>query len=584
MSDYEQFSKILATARATVQNRMGDILAEGEIPELREPGWARVGDPDSDKLHGYSRNQINNLARKYYLLEPQIKHGINIHNVYTLGRGVSVRAKNDLVNPIIQDFWNDMDNRAVISRAKSQYQLNTDLMLDGEIFFVFFVSTQTGRVKVDTINPREITNVITAKGNNRTPLYYERTFKTREFNFESGGWDISDEIKIYYPDFRNADPDKQIAKSLASKLGADAKTEIYIYHACSNPFKGRGLSKIATAIPWVRAFKGFMEDRVTLSLALATFAFKQKIDGNAAAMQVAADQWAGYNNPNRYEEPGNDRERRQGANVLLENSASNLEQFSVSSGAYEAYQEARLLRQPIAIAMSLMEHYLTGDGSESNLATATAMELPMLKVFQYNQQEWSEILDDILTFAIYCAIKFNPASDVKKLGTVDIEQGIGRKTWVLTPNKDISFELAVMFPPIVERDVNLWLSSIASIAVAEAQTGERIIPAKEKAEAALNAINAKNVGALIEAMEDQGFAIPNFDPNQSLEQNAQVAIIKKALAEVKGQPLPDADAEDYQDITDDEMQDTLDNAPTLDDLLDELGIDESELTEAINAT
>lgn len=398
MTTNDQVLKALAASLADFERMeaQADRLLEEAVgrfrtlPQMQEPGWQPLGSASNrDLVAGeIDRSGQNQLARWYYHQDPTASQAVMLHNAYTFARGVSVKAKDDRLQPWIDLFWKDMRNRHSLTRAAAQWHLNTERQLEGELFFGLFVSTLTGRVTVRLFDPAEFpdpTGIVTMPGDPTFPVYFRRTYMPRWFDFNAGVYKTGPSKTDYYPDFRNAGADLN-GKGHGGWVTWPDRTEIYVMHVCTNPLGGRGLTHLNAGLPWIRALKGFMEDRATLTLALATFAFKQKVRGNRQAVQRLIDQWSRYETEKRYGPPGDSRERRQGANTLIENEASSLEQLRTDSGASNAYQDMRMFRQQAGLgAGHIFEHYL-GDPSCYSADTEVLTEDGWMRHDEWNGQ------------------------------------------------------------------------------------------------------------------------------------------------------------------------------------------------------
>ncbi len=576
------------------------ILNLRSLAELQEPGWTPLSSGGSEDLVAsqIDRAQTNAQARWYYYNDPSAQQAVLLHNAYTFARGVSFKAKDPDVQKWLERFWNNQRNRNHISRAKAQWELNRERQLDGELYFVFYVSTLTGRVTVRTFDPGEITQIVCAPGDPTFPIYFQRTYQPRIFNFTTGKY-VDGEKKVeYYPDFRNAGPHPGVVQW-------PANTEICVMHVCTNPLAGRGLSHLATAIPWIKAFKGFMEDRATLTLALATFAFKQKVKGNRQAMARVMQQWGDYETALRYGPSGaagssgaagtgDGRERRQGANTLVENDAASLEQLKTDSGATNAYTDGRMLRQQVGIgAGGIFEHYISGDPSTGNLATATAMELPMLKMFEFEQQLWIDVFSDIFWFVTLMGLLYGPRELQGKAQPVRDFAG-GSPLWEIDA-EEVDLSVEVSCPPIVQSDIAVQANALASIASAEQMTGQQIVPAEQKAYQALQLLGFNNAGEIVDGMKQNGFALVGKPPAETGAAlgvalgEAFVRKLREAADEPPdvGQPLDKTEGEKVEKITKKELDqyfDEFEDLPELDELLKKLGLTLADVDESVDAS
>ena len=555
---------MLDVVRPALYKVILEEAAGQRIPELNEPGWTDMfAQGSAQSLTNLKRDEVNAQAVRYYYTDPTAQHMIRLHNAYTFGRGVSIHASDPEVNATLEAFWNNPRNRVSLSSAKAQWKQNRDLQLKGELFFIFYTSTLTGAVTIRTIKPEEITKITYAPGDAEMPLYF-----VREFNDKQGKkitWNI--------PDYRFADVGNRL-----KYLDGSRNTEACMMHVIAEEFDGRGISSLTPSIPWIKALKGFMEDRATLSLALATFAFRQKVKGNRQALERLAAQWGEYETTLRY--GYNDtRERRQGANTLIENEAATLEQFKTDSGASNAYQDMRMFRQQAGIGASIFEHYL-GDPSTGNLATATAMELPMLKVFEFGQQAWTEVFTDITGFVIRQAIRF---ASLQGKGKVDIDFSGGAPLWSVIPAKSADLNVDIVFPPVVQRDIAVWSSALAQIGQIEQALGQMLVPADQKAQIALSLFGVRDISGTLEEMRKDNFSLAAAEPVEPTVESIKRAIQKLKEAKKPGKALPKKEAEKTEPVTKKEIDKAFDDwreMPSLEALAKELGITLDELDNA----
>lgn len=583
-------------AEAHLEQLLEEAVATLRIlPEMQEPGWTQMGTGSHRELvaGAIDRTVQNQLARWYMHQDPTASQAVMLHNAYTFARGVNVKAKDERVQAWIDRFWMDPRNRHSLTRAAAQWQLNTERQLEGELFLGLFVSTLTGRVTVRLFDPTEFraeNGIVTMPGDPTFPVYFRRQYTPRTYNFNEAKYSRGEPQATYYPDFRNAGADLS-GSGHGRWVQWDRNTEVYVMHICTNPLGGRGLTHLNAGIPWIRALKGFMEDRATLTLALSTFAFKHKVKGNRQAVQRLIDQWGAYESTQRYGPAGDPRERRQGANTWIENEASNLEQLKTDSGSSQAYQDMRMFRQMAGLGSGhIFEHYL-GDPSTGNLATATAMELPMLKLFEFEQQVWEDVIGDLLHFVVMMGLRHGPR-ELQGLANITVDMAGGSPLWVIDPVGDTDLTVTATLPQIVQSDVAVWANAFASIAQAEVMTGQQMVPPEQKAITMLNMLGADDVGVLVDALKNNGFQIAaapqrNGQPPPDAVEERLVAAVRERYRTLKqireaeddppdvGDPLPEDEAKQVDPITRSEIDQAFDDFetwPELDALLDQLGI------------
>jgi hypothetical protein len=124
----------------------------------------------------------------------------------------------------------------------------------------------------------------------------------------------------------------------------------------------------------------FLSSRIAIMLALAKFAWKQKVTGGQAAVDATKAK--------------THQQQINAASTITENLGVDTTPIKTETGASAAYQDGRMIKLQIAAAVGIPEQYF-GDISIGNLATAKTVELPMMKMFQSYQAVWNDAYRDI---------------------------------------------------------------------------------------------------------------------------------------------------------------------------------------------
>ena len=421
----------------------------------------------------------------YWQRDPLAGRTIQLIRDYTFGRGLTWKANDERVRKVLKRFFEDKGNR-LITRAVGQWELIERAQLAGEVFLIFFVNRLTGAVKVRTLEPSEITQIISDPEDKDTVLFYERKWARRQFDWSTKIYTVAQQlITDYLPDWNVAPPrqgtDLQVDRLEHATLG-DTGTYVCVHHLKINSHGQRGLPLLLRVLAWLKAYKGFMEDRATLTLAAATFAFKQKIKGSASAVARLAQQWSSSEATRRYGVAG--KERREGAQTLIENDNVSLEQFNVDTRASNAYQDGRMLRQMVGTGVGITEQNLTGDPSVANLASATQMEGPMLKMFEAWQQLFHDEIVDVLDFVVEMAMQYGELRGVE----------------------DLNRTIEVDFPPIVTQDLTAFISAVSSLISAQSLAGREYVAPRRLARYILQAFGETDLETALAELKDPGVA------------------------------------------------------------------------------
>ena len=430
MSDYELWlpSEVAREMKGNADNdvsyreALNSVLMEygystAEIELRREDvGWTRLSVSDTGGAPVYDRVGSVKNARVYYLRDPLSKQAIRIWTGYSIGRGINWQAADEGADKILREFWGATANQSVLS-TQGQGQSSDKLLVDGEVFFVFFPAKGNGVTKIRRIDPLEITEIITDPDDRDTVLLYKREF-----------WAGSTMHTLYYPDYTNETPNESARDKDGKEVTADQQSPIY--HVAFNTLAPRGVSLLYSAMDWSRAHRKFVEARASITQALAKFAWKAKVKGGSTAVSAVQSQLQSSLATGRGTE--NNPPAAAGS-TWVENQGLDLTPIKTESGASAAQTDANMLLQMFGAAVGVFPHYF-GAGEAFRLATATAMERPMQIQFESYQKMWSDTYDNIFNYVL----NENNISEDKRF--IDID-----------------------FPPITEKDAMAAINAVAQI-------------------------------------------------------------------------------------------------------------------------
>jgi hypothetical protein len=425
---------------------------------LEDRGWVRMGQTlDGDAPWNVRRLTILR-SRMYWLMDSHAASSVRVWTDYTLGSGMGFKADNDADQTLLSEFWNNRINRNVCS-AEGQRRINRRLLVDGEIFFAIF-DTEQG-IAIRKIDCTQITQFITNPEDSEEVWGYRRTFGTPDGKVTT----------IYYRDW--AYPNAPINTINTQDEGGMAgpivpEESVVIYHLPFNAIHQRGNSLFSAALPWMQALRSFMEDRLAITQGLAKFIRKMTVKGGAAQVtkvKMAVEQAAGMT-PGPIGDAAM-RRARETAQTLFTNDAVNMSDVPRTTGASDSRQDFRNIRLMICGGVGMTEPYF-GDAEAGNLASVTAMELPMLKQFESHQQLWADAWRDIFSI----------------VRNFEDPQAV---------------EVAIDWPPIVKENVQTFINAVVS---ACAEFPELVQP--EVLTLVLNTIGVSNVDqVMVEVLKKQ---------------------------------------------------------------------------------
>ena len=355
---------------------------------------------------------VEQRRRAYDLFEvdPSVAQFINILNSATFGSGVDTPVSDDeRIQALIDEIWNNPDNQRVVFSPLSMRNMNTQLVVNGELFFVLVRSGNT--LRISFLDPNEITAVVISDQDSTKPVLYERTYNETTYDFDRSAYTTIQNKKQYYADFMANESDPTIRRAI--KAG-NFVPNYKIFHVKVNTLGMRGIPEISRCYDWARAHARSIGDQLTVSKSLAKFSWIQKIATKSSAAIAAMGNKIAAASPTA------------GATVV-QNQASELTPVNIPTGSVQNLDTAIRNSHIESIrSLGFGEHYYA-DNSSGNLATASAMELPAIWKIQERQLIWETIIKAILEYAVklnnmqagHLDIEFPPA---KILSTQEASQ------------------------------------------------------------------------------------------------------------------------------------------------------------------
>lgn len=413
-------------------------------------------------------------AYNYYYSDPVLGQAVDLMTWYTFGRGVtepkygkeSTWQEKDGADPeqeigqkYISAFWADEDNQQVLTTHVAQEQKSTELQLQGNIFLLLFSADRragdaslgiptefpsVSPVKMTDLPESEVVDVISHPNNRKIPVYYKREYTEQIHDFRTGTYEPGEKRTLYYRDWKHEAPTtvmkRQGGELVEVPWGPDPAeiAEGFIYHIRVNAVSDAkfGQPEVARVLDWSKGLNQYMTDRMAVVQAIAKIAMQVRTRGGQKQVSQVAQQLADISNLGTEVEGSTRRERadQDRTRLALMNQNTELMPMVSDTGAGSAATDIQTIKGQISAGTGIPPHYL-GDVGSANLATATAMELPVLKMMEARQELWESVYRDIIGWML---------------------EGVG-----LDKTK-----LEVALPPILARDVNATVSSIATMIAA----------------------------------------------------------------------------------------------------------------------
>ena len=371
--------------------------------DVEDVGWSIMdyvgGQPQ--EMTRQSRLRIVQRARYVWANDPQAGAAVELMNDFCFGRGVPRPVcKDPKVQDAVDEAWDDPDNQEVLTSLESQLALGTDLALQSNLFLLMFDDGADGKVKLSILRHDDVTDIIPDEDKRHRLLWYVvgRPIK-RKFDFKLGHWEFEpmpvDAKPLYYAHWRNVElaREEKGRDTTFEEPDDDQLGDGKVYHARINRYTEQkfGTPRFQRTLRWFTAYNDFVKARIDVAQAKAAYVMKRKVKGtpNQLARDAAklisrssglagADPNVGLQAPPH---PGG---------ILVENENVTHEALNLGQTGGQAQEDANVIRAPISAAERFTQAYF-GDASSSNLATATSLELPILKAVETRQEVFEAI-------------------------------------------------------------------------------------------------------------------------------------------------------------------------------------------------
>lgn len=367
----------------------------------------------------------------------------------------SIEETGEREREALEEFWGDPENQMTLTSHPSMQQWLDEVVTDGEKFLVLFESESVAPyVRLSEIPVEEIKDILYDPNNRKRPVWYKRSYLEMIYDAVNDQWkpknnDFKPTIR-YYRDFRVTDEDivrveENGLKIPEGKVG-EGKIQHWMINALTTKVGKRGISELYSSRDWFRVFREFMQDRAAINAAATAIAYIRKIKGGPADVARFKNRFGSLDTGGSQDADAAPTQLRKltrpvaGA-VYDSNTAADLEWNKTDTGASNAKEDARMLLMSAGAGMSTNIHYF-GEGGDANLATAQAMELPMVKSYE----DWQKFFETNMMALLYYVLKRAFGEDYE------------------IPRDILAWE----FPPIISKDIvkimTAWSTLITQIA------------------------------------------------------------------------------------------------------------------------
>lgn len=388
---FMKIPKIHILTEAKLKETISDRISEAQSGvDDDEELWRPITSDINRDLNPIKHDRMIDIVYKFWLQNPLAKMILTYKKVFVCGSGVTVKAKDDDIQEIINDFWNDSVNKMDLTLPEKVEAL----FLFGEQIYPAIVSETSGKVRLAYVDPKKVDDIIMQKGNSSVPEKIKLLPKSGE--------------KEKYLDIIHLDEDPK-SETYRRLIG-----DVFLFQINKMPNSHRGCSDLLPLTDWLDAYDQFLFSAAERSVLMNLFIWDITMEGKSDIEIKKYLRNHGKPTP---------------ASLRGHNEKVKWEAVAPDLKSGDTAEIFRILRTQIIGGAGFPLHFF-GDGSDANLATAGEMGWPTMKMLEERQR--------YVKYMIECIIKFC------------IDQAmIHRKS--LNGKEDESFE--IIFPDISKRDI-----------------------------------------------------------------------------------------------------------------------------------
>lgn len=420
----------LLSAFSEMDTQYADFLMRNLI------SYQAIGGGDTSDSY---REKIVKLSRSLYLSNTIIQYATETFTNYAFSNRPTLVA----TDPAAQEVWNEFfnaDRNTPLFGEREIHTLSEDQLRDGELFFVFTASTVDGETTCRTVPTEQIKEIVTDPDDSRVVLYYRR-------DWTSG----TDSYSLYYPDWHASKEQLSRAKlPPTAKKANEVKqetinapgTDVVMMQAAYRKVNKRGWPMVTAALSWITDYDDLVHGQVVRAKASQSIVEKVKANTGQRGIDMIKQQigtsLTGSDSTERNPPPAP-------GSVWLENNQLTREWLNRPTGAQDMEKDSLMVLRLIILAYGMFPHY-AGVGEAYRLATATAMEGPILRTFQRYLGFWSSVWRDMSRIVIDFAEEYGH----KTFDSEEVKVSTGR---ILSLSTDDIGKAATALNDMVDRAI-----------------------------------------------------------------------------------------------------------------------------------
>ena len=389
----------------TVQARLREMNPDSLRWLQQLQGWETLGSGMGSAYSGDERDRLRGVNSSRWAFDHLIliDRMVNMWTDFAFGQNVSVSIKDPEGNACDEamdcwdDFWTSRENSYILSPSRL-YKLSNKLLLDGELFWPFYVSTIDGSVQIRQLDTTQITTIISEPEDDSTIIGYER---------QSVNSSETSPVTRYYRDWR-WEPERlanvlqtmdmsALSRGGILAAGENEATDVIMMHVAWKGQGTRGWPQFSQAVWWAYMYQQFLLWRLTLDRAVATFWEDIETQGGSRA--------TAYFNTLLQSTlaTGNSLETNPASPVatpFVHNQGIKRQRMPLGTGAGDAELDGLVLCSYVGLVGGIPPHWLGRPDALQNRATAEELLRPVMRQWARYQLMWSNTWREVVTLVL----------------------------------------------------------------------------------------------------------------------------------------------------------------------------------------
>ena len=165
-------------------------------------------------LDDQTRMMIVDESRRLYVWDVTTQYMIELWTDYGFGQKPDIVPRSPELRAVWDEFWNADENQYIFNERKLN-ELSNKLQVDGEYWFVQFISKLDGQSTIRIIETDDIKDIYYDNDDLAVPVYYKRQWWTTQYN--------SEEHTLYYRDYRATDEQAESVRQIIKEQDSSAQ-------------------------------------------------------------------------------------------------------------------------------------------------------------------------------------------------------------------------------------------------------------------------------------------------------------------------------------------------------------------------